>query len=110
MKKLTIRLDDYVYDRLFLVSKEENTSINKIVSLILRKEIDKPKELNVIEEMINHLTEIENKLIRISKKQHLHFNVSLQHFVNHGYFQNADPKEDKCYLELQKNSKDYFNE
>ena len=35
MKKMTIRLEDYVYDRLFLFSKEEEISINKIVGLIL---------------------------------------------------------------------------
>ena len=46
MKKLTIRIDDYIYDRLSVVSKEEKKSINKIISLVLKKEIDKMEDEN----------------------------------------------------------------
>ena len=110
LKKLTIRIDDYMYDRLLLVAKEEKTSINKIIGIILKKEIDKPKEINVLEEINKTLNNIETKLISISKKQYFHFNLSLQHFVNQGYFENIDPKNDKCYKELQGKYVDKYNE
>ncbi len=110
MKKMTIRLEDYVYDRLFLFSKEEEISINKIVGLILKKEIDKPKEINALDSINNRLEEIQNKLTNISKRQQFHFKLSLQHFVNQGYVGNADPKKDKCYQEMKENNIDKFNE
>ena len=66
MKKLTIRIDDYIYDRLNLVSKEEKISVNKIVGEILKKEIDKPKEINILEQFVNLLNNIEDKLIKVS--------------------------------------------
>ncbi len=110
MKKLTIRLDDYVYDRLLLVSREEKKSINKIVGLIVKKEIEKPKELNILEEFDNKLISIENKLISISKKQQYHFKLSLQHFVNQGYLENADPKDNKSYQDFLNHNKNSFNE
>lgn len=110
MKKFTVRLEDYVYDRLLLVAKEEKTSINKLIGLILKREVDKPKELNVLELINQTLNNIENKLVSMSKKQHFHFNLSLQHFVNQGYFENVDPKNDKCYKELQNKNIDKFNE
>ena len=110
MKKLTIRLDDYVYNRLLLVSNEEKISINKVVGLILKKEIDKPKEITNYEEINNKLNLIEDKLISISKKQQYHFKLSLQHFVNQGYLENADPKENKSYKDFQKRNLDKFNE
>ena len=110
MKKLTVRLDDYVYDRLSLVSKEEKITINKLVNLILKKEIDKPKEFNLFESINENIKELEKNIVKLSKKQYFHFQLSLQHFVNQGYFENANPKEDKCYLELEKKYKDYYNE
>ena len=39
MKKLTVRIEDYVYDRLFLVAKDNSTSTNKIINAIIEKYI-----------------------------------------------------------------------
>ena len=35
MKKLTIRLDDYLYDELYIIADKENVSVNKVVANIL---------------------------------------------------------------------------
>ena len=51
MKKLTIRLEDYIHDRLNLVSKDNKTSINKTVGIILKEYIDNPKEINYLDEI-----------------------------------------------------------
>ena len=55
MKKLTVRLEDYIYDRLYLVANDNTTSVNKVVASILEKYINEPRE-------INYLKEIDEKL------------------------------------------------
>lgn len=109
MKKLTIRVEDYVYDRLFLVAKENETSTNKIVNAIVEKYINEPKEINYLKEVDNKLKTINDYLEKISKRQYKHFKLSQQHFANFGYLSNADIKDDKCLNEIL-NSKDNFNE
>ena len=109
MKKLTIRVEDYVYDRLFLVAKENNTSTNKIVNAIVEKYINEPKEINYLAEIDNKLKIINDYLEKISKRQYKHFKLSQQHFANFGYLSNADINEDKCLKEILYN-KDNFNE
>jgi predicted DNA-binding protein len=109
MKKLTIRVEDYVYDRLFLVAKENETSTNKIVNAIVEKYINEPKEINYLKEVDNKLKIINDYLEKISKRQYKHFKLSQQHFANFGYLSNADIKDDKCLNEIL-NSKDNFNE
>ena len=109
MKKLTIRVEDYVYDRLFLVAKENDTSTNKIVNAIVEKYINEPKEINYLKEVDNKLKTISDYLEKISKRQYKHFKLSQQHFANFGYLSNADISEDKCLNEIL-NNKDTFNE
>lgn len=109
MKKLTIRIDDYIHDRLNLVSKDNNTSINKIVSCILEKYINEPKEVNYLKELDTKLKMLNDSVEKLSKRQFKHFKVSQQHFANFGYLSNADIKKDKCLNEIL-NSKDNLHE
>ena len=109
MKKLTIRIDDSIYDRLFLVAKDNSTSTNKIVNAILEKYINEPKEINYLKNIDIILKELNNNLEKVAKKQNKHFILSQQHFANVGYLSNADIKEDKCLNEVL-NNKDNFNE
>lgn len=109
MKKITVRVDDYVYDRLFLVAKENSTSTNKIINAIVEKYINEPKEINYLKELNDKLKTINDYLEKISKRQYKHFKLSQQHFANFGYLSNADIKEDKCLNEIL-NNKDNFNE
>ena len=109
MKKLTVRVEDYVYDRLFLVAKDNSTSTNKIINAIIEKYINEPREINYLKEInekLQMLVELEDK---IAKRQYKHFRLSQQHFANFGYLSNADIKEDKCLKEIL-NNKDGFNE
>ena len=108
MKKLTIRLEDYIHDRLKLVSKDNKTSINKTVGIILKEYIDNPKEINYLDEIDKKLKIIDEKIEKISKRQYKHFKLSQQHFANFGYLSNADINEDKCLKETL--GKDKFNE
>ena len=109
MKKITVRVDDYIYDRLFLVAKENSTSTNKIINAIIEKYINEPKEINYLKEVDNKLKTINDYLEKISKRQYKHFKLSQQHFANFGYLSNADINEDKCLNEILSN-KDNFNE
>ena len=109
MKKITVRVDDYVYDRLFLVAKENSTSTNKIINAIVEKYINEPKEINYLKELNDKLKTINEYLEKISKRQYKHFKLSQQHFANFGYLSNADINEDKCLNEIL-NNKDSFNE
>ena len=110
MIRLTARLEEDIYKKLLLFSKDKNISINKALNEILLEGMNKSIDISILEYINKQLTNIENKLISISKKQHFHFDLSLQHFVNQGYFENGDPKKDKCYLELQEKYKDKYNE
>lgn len=116
MKKISVRLDEYVYDRLSLFVKEEkehgnkNISINKVINEILKNKIDMPKEISSIEKISDNLERLENMILALSKKQHFHFLVSRQHFVNNGFFENLNFKKDKCFKELELKSRDPFNE
>lgn len=107
MKKLTSRIDDYIYDRLYLVAKDNHTSVNKIIASILKKYIDEPKEINYLKELTNQLNLINNNLEKIAKRQYKHFKISQQHFANFGYLSNADINEDKCLQEILNNKDDY---
>ena len=109
MKKITVRVDDYIYDRLFLVAKENSTSTNKIINAIIEKYINEPKEINYLKELNDKLKTINDYLEKISKRQYKHFKLSQQHFANFGYLSNADINEDKCLNEILSN-KDNFNE
>lgn len=109
MKKLTVRIDDYIYDRLILVAKENSTSINKVVHKILKKVIDQPKEMNYIEEINNNLSCLINELSLISKRQSKSMLITKQLFANHGYLSNADINDDKCLNEILAR-KDKFND
>lgn len=109
MKKVTVRVEDYVYDRLFLVAKENSTSTNKVINAIVEKYINEPKEINYLKELNDKLQIIIDYLEKISKRQYKHFKLSQQHFANFGYLSNADINEDKCLNELL-NNKDNFNE
>lgn len=109
MKKLTIRLEDYIYDRLFLVANDNNTSVNKVVSTILEEYINQPREINYLKEIDDKLKKLFELNEKISKRQYKHFVLSQQHFANFGYLSNADINEDKCLNEIL-NNKDKFNE
>ena len=109
MKKLTVRIEDYIFDRLFLVAKDNSTSANKIVNAILEKYINEPREINYLKEIDNKLQKLNDNIEKISKRQYLHFKLSKQHFANFGYLSNADINEDKCLKQLL-NTRDNFNE
>ena len=109
MKKLTVRVEDYVFDRLFLVAKDNSTSTNKIINTILEKYINEPREINYLKEIDEKLQKLNDLAEKISKRQYKHFKLSQQHFANFGYLSNADIDEDKCLKEIL-NNKDNFNE
>lgn len=109
MKKLTIRVDDYIFDRINLFAKDNNTSANKVANSILEKYINEPREINFLKEVDKKLQALNNKLETISKRQYIHLKISKQHFANFGYLSNAAIEEDKCLNELL-NVKDKYNE
>ncbi len=109
MKKMTIRLEENMYDKLYLVSKDNHTSVNKVVALIIEKYINEPREINYLKELDKKLESINLYLDKLSKRQYKHFLLSQQHFANFGYLSNADINEDKCLKEIL-NNKDNFNE
>lgn len=101
MKAITIRVDDYTFDRLNILAKENKLSLNKIITQIINETLERPTEmLNCLENFDSKLDNIIKEVEIISKRQISHIKVSKQHFVNHGYLSNADIKEDKCLKEL----------
>ena len=109
MKKITVRVEDNIYDRLFLIAKENSTSANKIINRMIENNINDPEGIKHLEEMESILLSINNYLDKISKRQYQHFKLSQQHFANFGYLSNADIREDKCLKEVL-NTMDSFYE
>lgn len=103
MKKMTIRVDDYVYDRVSLLAKESKTSANKIIVKIVKDNLNKNNDIDYSKELNKKLDYLIRISDAISKRQLAHFKVSKQHFVNHGYLSNALISEDRCLNELFKN-------
>lgn len=103
MKKMTIRVDDYIYDRVSLLAKESKTSANKIIVKIVKDNLNKNNDIDYSKELNKKLDYLIRNLDDIRKRQLAHFKVSKQHFVNHGYLSNADIREDRCLNELFKN-------
>ena len=101
MKRISIRVEDFIFERLNLLAKESNVSLNKIITNIIIESLEKPNEIiNCLDVFNKTLDNIEKNLNKISKIQNSHFKVSKQHFVNHGYLSNADINEDICLNEL----------
>ena len=50
MKKMTIRVDDYIYDRVNLLAKESKISANKIVANILKDNLLKNNDIDYSKE------------------------------------------------------------
>lgn len=101
MKRISIRVEDFIFERLNLLAKESNVSLNKIITNIIIDSLGKPNEIiNCLDGFNKSLESIEKSLNKISRIQNSHFKVSKQHFVNHGYLSNADINEDICLNEL----------
>lgn len=110
MKRLTLTFEDDIYYPIYNLSKEQKTTIRNIVMTILRNEIYKPKEFAEIETISKDIKECLYVLDNIKKKQNIHYQISAQHFVNHGYLANANPSESKTYQELLQKNINKFNE
>ena len=106
MRALSVRLDEYIYDRLSLLAKENNLSLNKMLNSLLLESLDKSKELNSIELIAKSL---EKMLTTLSKKHTLHFKITSQLFANHGYLSNAEVSEDKSLNQVLYENKRFYD-
>lgn len=101
LKAITVRLDEDLFNRLELMSKENKVSLNKVILNIIDEYIKSPKEMfNCFDTFNKKLDEIIDTNNKISKRQIAHIKVSKQHFANRGFLSNAEMKEDKCLKEL----------
>lgn len=111
MKRLTITFDDDIYYPILQMANERNTTFRKIVMEILWSAIYKPKELLDTEQIAKDVKECLHLLDEVKEKQYIHYKVSSQHFVNHGYFTNANPSESVSYQQLMEEcTKNKFND
>lgn len=110
MKRMSMTFEDDIYYPIIKMAKENKTTFRKIVMNILYNEIYKPKELIDIGKIQNDVSECLFLLDKIKKEQRLHYNVSVQHFVNHGYLANANPSESITYQDILNKYKNKFND
>jgi hypothetical protein len=103
MKKMTIRVDDYVYDKIKLISKENKISSNKVISRMLKDTIDYKSNIDYKKDLDDKFDLLNKRFDIFERRQLAHFKVSKQYFANHAYLSNADINEDKCLKELFKN-------
>ena len=108
-QKLTIRLDEEVYRKLYFYANERKISVNKLVASMIDRCIDVPRDADFFGNVMSCLKSLDKKIETISKRQYLHFKVSKQHFANFGYLSNAAIDEDKCLNQLLNTNK-YFND
>ena len=99
-QKLTIRLDEDVYQKLYFYANERKISVNKLVASMIDRCIDVPRDVDFFGNVIKYLKSLDNKIETISKRQYLHFKVSKQQIANFGYLSNAVIDEDKCLNQL----------
>ena len=118
MKKLTVRLEDYIYDRLYLVANDNTTSVNKVVASILEKYINEPREINYLKEIDEKLKKGVCKMVKglvrttlridnnlktrielLAIKNNLSFNKMLTYLIELGY--NSYMEKFDKYYEIQ---------
>lgn len=97
MKRLSITFDDDIYEMVCKLAKKNNKRIKDIVMSILREYLYRPEEYVSIELLSKNIQECLSNLEMIKRKQNLHYDLSVQEFVNHGYLSNASPKESISY-------------
>lgn len=100
MKKMTIRVDDYIYDRLNLIAKESKTSANKTIAKIIKDNINKNSDVDYVNSLNKKLDYLIKNIEKINKRQVAHFKLSKQHFANVGYLSNANINEDETLKEI----------
>lgn len=98
----TIRISESLYNKLNILAKENNMSVNKIISNILNYYID---SFNVDEmnnrfvEVLNNLQIINKKIEKLDGKLNNQFDISKQIFLNSGFQKNRTEKDDDIYRE-----------
>ncbi|HPE14341.1 MAG TPA: hypothetical protein PLT65_00685 [Bacilli bacterium] len=107
--RITLRLDDEIHNKLNGLNVETKKSINSLINEILAKELLSPQPFNVLEELNGGLKTIALEVEKISKLQHIHFDLTVQDFVNNGYAMNMDKNKDKCYQELRETKESKIN-
>lgn len=103
MKKMTIRVDDYIYERITNIANDNKISSNKLISKMIKNEIDSGFDINKQNYLVENFNSIDKRLNYIEKKLLEDLKVTKQHFANRGFFSNADVNEDKCLKEIFKN-------
>lgn len=103
MKRMTIRVDDYIYDGVCLIAKESKISANKVIANLVKDSLNKNNDIDYSKNLNEKIDLLIKNIDKIDKRQLSHFKVSKQHFANFGYLSNADINEDKCLNELFRN-------
>lgn len=103
MKKMTIRVDDYIYERITNIANDNKISSNKLISKMIKNEIDSGFDINKQNYLVENFNSIDKRLNYIEKKLLENLKVTKQHFANRGFLSNADVNEDKCLKEIFKN-------
>lgn len=98
----TIRISPTLYDKLNVLAKENDMSVNKLIVSILNYYIDtfnvKQANNNFIE-ILNSVKEIDKKIDKIDSKFNNQLDLSKQIFLNNGFRKNRTEKEDEIYQE-----------
>ena len=106
MIKFLLRIDEKTMEKATALAKEHGLSINKeLNSLIKMSLINNYYEFDSLSDYLKNISKQTDKIISLQAKQ---FALSTQHFVNHGYSSNLDPRLDKSYQDFL-NKKDPFN-
>ena len=103
MKKMTIRDDDYIYERINNIANDNKISSNKLIAKMIKNEIDTGFDINKQNYLVENFNSIDKRLNYIEKKLLEDLKVTKQHFANRGFLSNADVNEDKCLKEIFKN-------
>lgn len=100
MRRLTMTYEDNIYYPILKIAKDSNKTFRDVVMTILDEYLYKTSEIEEVKSLYNMISECKDKVDKISKKQNMHYDLSVQEFVNHGYLSNADPNESVSYQSL----------
>ncbi len=101
----TIRISQLLYDKLNIIAKENQMSVNKLIVNILNYYIDSFKTNNTnninnnFKEVLISIENVVNKIDKINGKLNSQFDLTKQVFLNSGFRKNRTEKEDDIYRE-----------
>lgn len=102
----TLRIPETIYNKINIISEENNLSVNQLINEILKYNTDNYEKLRNEKDnkILDFMEQVNSKIDILDRKINWQTDISKQIFLNSGFRINRSEKEDEIYQEF-KNSK-----